>query len=213
MIGIVAPSWSQTPDPGLPGQIPGQMPGQMPGTTAPGDTLPDRLPVPRENSTPQTDAERLDSLFAELAEPGRADWQSIENDIAHIWAKSGSPAMDLLLARGAEANAAQDYPLALDHYSALIDHAPDFAEGWNARATTYFLMGEYSLSMSDIEHVLALNPRHFGALQGVAVMLEELGDPKRALDAWKAVQHLNPNNPKTNDTVKRLERVTGAAEL
>lgn len=187
----------------------------MPGMTVPGEEFPEVPSEPEEEKppAPQTDAQRLDMLFAELAEPGRTDWQSIETDIAHIWAKSGSPSMDLLLERGAAANAAENYPLALEHYSALLDHAPDFAEGWNARATTYFLMEEYSLSMSDIEHVLALNPRHFGALQGLAVMLEELGEPKLALDAWKAVQHLNPNNPKINDTVKRLERVTGAAEL
>jgi tetratricopeptide (TPR) repeat protein len=160
----------------------------------------------------QDDAE-LDALFAQLAEPGREDWERIESEITRIWSKSGSPAMDLLLKRGNEALEAEDYPAAVEHFSALIDHAPDFAEGWNARATAYYLMGEYSLSIADVEHVLALNPRHFGALAGLAYMLEALGEPELALKALHAAQALNPNRPNINDAAARLERMTGDAEL
>ncbi len=121
--------------------------------------------------------------------------------------------MDLLLSRGNEALEAEDYRTAVDHFSALIDHAPDFAEGWNGRATTYYLMGEYGLSISDVEHVLVLNPRHFGALSGLAFMLESMGDPEMALKALHAVQELNPNRPNIDEAVTRLERMTGDAEL
>ena len=74
-------------------------------------------------------------------------------------------------------------------------------------------MGEYSLSIADVEHVLALNPRHFGALAGLAFMFEAMGEPELALKALHAVQALNPNRPNINEAVTRLERMTGDAEL
>ena len=137
-------------------------------------------------------AERLDGLFAELAEPDRPDWSRTEAEIVRLWSQSGSPAMDLLLQRASKAIEAEDYDLAIEHLSALVDHAPDFAEGWNARATAFFLMGEYSLSLADIEHVLALNPRHFGALEGLGAIFEELGEPALALRALRAAHDINP---------------------
>ena len=171
-----------------------------------------RLRARRRPQAPE-DAAKLDALFAELAEPGREDWERIEGEITRIWSRSGSDAMDLLLRRGNEALEAEDYAAALEHFTALTDHAPDFAEGWNARATTFYLMGEYALSIADVERVLALNPRHFGALAGLAFMLEAMGEPELALKALHAVQELNPNRPNINDAATRLERLTGAAEL
>jgi tetratricopeptide (TPR) repeat protein len=166
-----------------------------------------------EAAAPADDAARLDALFAELAEPGRDDYERIEGEITRIWSQSGSPAMDLLLERGNEALEAEDYEAALEHFSALTDHAPDFAEGWNARATTFYLMDEYALAIADVERVLALNPRHFGALSGLAFMLEAMGEPELALEALKAAQKLNPNRPNINEAVTRLERMHGEAEL
>lgn len=114
---------------------------------------------------PESDAEKLDALMAELAQPGRDDWQEIENKVERIWSKSGSAAMDLLLRRGNDAMAAEDYPGALEHLSALIEQAPDFAEGWNARATTYYLMGNIrsrspmsSMCWRSIPGISALSP-------------------------------------------------------
>lgn len=157
--------------------------------------------------------ERLDQLFAELAEPGRKDWERIETEIGRIWSQSGSPAMDLLLARGNKAMAGEDYPAAVEHLSALIDHAPDFAEAWNARATAYFLEGDFALAMADVEHVLVLNPRHFGALTGLASMLEAMDEPEQALAALRLAEKLNPNRPGIKDAIDRLEKATGEVEL
>ena len=160
-----------------------------------------------------SDAQRLDDLFSQLAEPGRDDWQRIESEIVRIWSRSGSPSMDLLLRRGNEALEAEDLGVAVEHLTALTDHAPDFAEGWNARATTFFLMEEYALAIADVQRVLTLNPRHFGALSGLGIMLEQMGETELALQAMLAVQELNPNRPNVNRAVIRLERFTGAAEL
>jgi tetratricopeptide (TPR) repeat protein len=156
---------------------------------------------------------RLDRLYAELAEPGREDWKRIESEIQRIWSRSGSPAMDLLLRRGNEAIEAGTHDVAIEHLTALTDHAPEFAEGWNARATAFYLMGEYALSIADIERVLSLNPRHFGAMMGLATMLEAMGDPESALAALRAAQALNPNRDTLNQAVERLERQNGVAEL
>ena len=87
--------------------------------------------------------------------------------------------MDLLLQRGSDAIEAEDYPPAVEHLSALVELPPDFAEGWNARATAFYLMDEYSLSMADVEHVLVLEPRHFGALSGLGFMFEAMDEPTR----------------------------------
>jgi tetratricopeptide (TPR) repeat protein len=156
---------------------------------------------------------RLDTLFVQLAEPEREDWERIEAEITEIWSRSGSPAMDLLLRRGNEALEEEDLPAALEHFSALVDHAPDFAEGWNARATTYFMMGEYSLAIADVQHVLALEPRHFGALAGLGFMLEEMDEPALALRAFEAVEAINPNRPNVRDAMTRLRRLNGDVEL
>jgi tetratricopeptide (TPR) repeat protein len=169
-------------------------------------------PAPAPDPT-RTAAARLDALVAELAEPGREDWERIEGEINQLWSRSGSPAMDLLLQRGNEALEAEDYTTALEHFTALTDHAPTFAEGWNARATTFYVMGEYSLSIADVERVLALEPRHFGAIAGLGFIFESMGEPDLALRAMHEVQKLNPNRPNINEAVTRLQRMTGEVDL
>jgi tetratricopeptide (TPR) repeat protein len=171
--------------------------------------------APLNGASAQTDADaaRLDALFAELAEPDRPDWERVEREIVRLWSRSGSPSMDLLLRRGTEALQNEDYEQALEHLSALVDHAPDFAEGWNARATAYFMLGEYTLSIADVERVLALEPRHFGALAGLGYMFEQMGDFELALSAMRAAQAINPNRSNIGQTIDRLERETGAADL
>lgn len=161
-------------------------------------------------SQPDSEIERL---LDQLSQPGLEDWERVESEIEHIWSRSGSDSMDLLLSRGREALSAQDYDTALQYFSALTDHAPDFAEGWNARATTFYLMEEYTLSIADIERVLALNPRHFGALQGLGIMFEQMGEPELSLRAFEAAYEINPNQPDVGDAIERLEREKGAAEL
>jgi tetratricopeptide (TPR) repeat protein len=155
----------------------------------------------------------IEQLYDQLAEPGREDWQRIQGEIERIWSRSGSHSMDLLLERGREALSAEDLDTALQYFSALTDHAPDFAEGWNARATVFYLMEEYSLSIVDIERVLTLNPRHFGALQGLGIMFEQMGEPAMSLRAFRAAHALNPNQPEVNEAIERLEKEKGAAEL
>ena len=158
------------------------------------------------------DAE-LDALFEGLKTADAIAAQQIESRIFEIWSDSGSPSMDLLLERGREAMEAGDTKLAIEHFTALIDHAPDFAEGYNARATAYFQNGQYGPSLEDIRRTLDLNPRHFGAMSGLALILEELGRPEDSLAAWREVQKINPSREGLEMAITRLERQVEGEEL
>ncbi|MEL7214505.1 MAG: tetratricopeptide repeat protein [Pseudomonadota bacterium] len=150
------------------------------------------------------DRERLDRLLGDLADPEAANVPRLTNDIARIWARSGSDTADLMLERGREAMDGGNFIVAVEHFTALINHTPDFAEAWNARATAYFLMGEFGLSVADISQTLALNPRHFGALAGLGMIYEEIGQPEQAYAAFRAAQVLNPHMENVNRAVTRL---------
>ncbi len=121
--------------------------------------------------------------------------------------------MDLLLKRGQEAIEAGDFNLAIGHLTALTDHAPDFAEGWNARATAYFLAGQFGPSVDDIRRTLALNPRHFGALSGLGMILEQTGRNDAALKAFRQSLAMNPHQEGIEAAVKRLEQDATGTEL
>jgi len=152
----------------------------------------------------QADPARLDELFEQLQAPGTRNWQRIERQIWSEWSKSGSPAMALLLQRGQEAMEAGHLAAPSEHSTALTDHAPDFAEGWNARATAYFQADLYGPSMADISRALALNPRHFGALSGLARILEEVGDHDAALEAYRAAHAIHPHQPGIQAGMERM---------
>lgn len=156
---------------------------------------------------------RLDDLHAQLAKEGLPNWQVIEQEIWIEWSKSGSAAADLLLQRGRAAMEEGDFATAIEHFTALVDHAPDFAEGYNARATAFFSMGLYGPSIKDIANTLELNPRHFGALTGLGTMFEEMDQPSRALEAYRAVQAIHPNDPDIKGAIERLERQTSGVTL
>ncbi len=156
-------------------------------------------------SVAQAQTTALDDLFKRLETAEEAEAGRIETEIWLEWSKSGSAAMDLLLQRGRDAIDSGDLPAAIEHLTALTDHAPDFAEGWNARATAYFMAGEYGPSVDDIAHTLALNPRHFGALSGLGMILEEIGKPDKALEAYRAALAIHPHLMDVLDSVERLE--------
>jgi len=155
----------------------------------------------------------IDALLRDLADPSTENWQAVERQIQAEWEKSGSASMDLLLQRGQKALEAEDYEAALEHFTALTDHAPDFAEGWNGRATALFQMQLYGPALQDIRRTLALNPDHFGAIVGLAVILQETGYPEDALAAWRILERINPHRPEVKEAIERLEKDVGGATL
>lgn len=159
------------------------------------------------------EADTLDELFAELQEATPAEAPRLEQKIWDSWSRSGSPSFDLLLSRGREAMDEGNNAAAIEHFTALTDHAPDFAEGWNMRATAYFRAGLYGPAMADLQQALTLNPRHFGALFGLGVLLTETGDPEGARAAFSMVRELHPNHSELAGALERLDRENGAWEL
>ena len=164
--------------------------------------------VPAAAQTPA-----LDGLFEELLDADPQAASRIEREIWNEWSKSGSPAMDLLLQRGRDAMEAGDIAAAIEHFTALTDHAPDFAEGWNARATAYFAAGELGPSVNDIARTLTLNPRHFGALSGLGMIFEQLEQPEKALEAYRAALAIHPHLQGVIESVERLEADTAGQDL
>jgi tetratricopeptide (TPR) repeat protein len=151
------------------------------------------------------DSERLDLLFEQLLEADPDEADRIEGQIITEWGKSGSAAMDLLFRRGEDAMDAGTPDVAIEHFTALVDHAPDFTEGYNGRASAYYQMGLYGPAIDDLRQVLVLEPRHFGAMTGVAVVLEEIGRPEDALEVWRRVEALVPTDPEVASMIDRLE--------
>jgi tetratricopeptide (TPR) repeat protein len=159
------------------------------------------------------DDAKLDGLFDRLKTADAAEAGRIESEIWIEWSKSGSPALDLLLQRGRDALAVGDTNLAIEHFTAIIDQDPTFAEGWNARATAFYQAGEFGPSIADIARVLQLNPRHFGALSGLGTMLEAADKPEKALEVYKAALAIHPQMEGVIEAVTRLETQATGQEL
>ncbi len=155
------------------------------------------------------DTGKLDELFTRLLTAEADEAGRIETEIWIEWRKSGSPALDLLLQRGLDAMNLGDFDQAIEHFTAVIDHDPDFVEAWNARATAYFYRGDFGPSLADIGHVLAVNPRHFGALSGLGMFLESTGQPDRALKAYQAALAIDPHLAGAVEAVERLSTDQG----
>lgn len=154
----------------------------------------------------------LDALYERLQDPELRNWESVEEEILGHWQRSGSEAIDLLLQRGQQSLDGDEPIAAIEHFSAAIDHAPDFAEAYNGRATAFYEMERYGQSLADIEYTLALNPRHFGALTGLALILQGLGQYEDALSAYRAVAAIHPHRPNVKEAIERLEaRLEGEA--
>ena len=159
------------------------------------------------------DDAKLDELYEKLADPENQNWELVQSDILREWSKSGSPAMDLLLKRGHDAMEIGDFDAAIEHLTALTDHAPDFAEGWNARATAYFLAGEFGPSVADIGKARQLNPHHFGALAGLGQIFEAMERPDQAIKAYRAALAIHPHMDSIKQAAERLERETQGTDL
>src|SRR5579871_439581 len=161
---------------------------------------------------PKVDKTRnLDFLFGALkAAPDEASAKHVEAKIWAIWQQSPSDTVALLMTRAKAAMEAQNPDVALKLLDSVIKLRPDYVEGWNRRATLYYLRNDYARSLQDIEQVLAREPRHFGALAGLGMIMQDLGDEKRALDAFRKALAVNPHLDKVPDMIKTLsEKVEG----
>ena len=156
-------------------------------------------------------AQNLDRLFAALkVAPDDDSAKYIENRIWAIWLASSSDTANLLMGRAKTATDAKDFDLAIRLLNAIIDIRPDFTEAWNRRATVYYTKKDFGHALADIHEVLAREPRHFGALSGLGIILQELGDDKRALDAFRRALAIHPHLERVPELVQKLgEKIEG----
>src|SRR6185437_4148634 len=161
---------------------------------------------------PRADKNRgLDFLFGALkAAPDEASAKHVEARIWAIWMQTPSDTAALLMVRAKAAMDAQQADVALKLLDAVIKLRPDYVEAWNRRATLHYLKNDYTRSLADIQQVLAREPRHFGALAGLGMIMQEIGDDKRALEAFRKALAINPHLEKVPELVKSLtEKVEG----
>jgi tetratricopeptide (TPR) repeat protein len=154
---------------------------------------------------------RIDDFFTQLKKtrsPGAAN--RLASNIWSEWFRSGSASIDLLMHWSDEATKRKDFNIALDLLDQVITRQPNYAEGWNRRATLHYAMSNYNKSMADIQKVLALEPRHFGALSGMANILEQSGNKQAALDAWQRVLDVYPAmRPGQNAVIRLYDELSG----
>jgi tetratricopeptide (TPR) repeat protein len=172
-------------------------------------------PVEPPSSLPRAQrgdkTQNLDRLFAALkVAPDEESAKYIENRIWAIWLASSSDTANLLMGRVKTATDSKDFDLAIRLLNAIIDIRPDFTEAWNRRATVYYTKKDFGRALADIHEVLAREPRHFGALSGLGIILQELGDEKRALDAFRRALTIHPHLERVPELVKKLsEKIDG----
>ena len=155
----------------------------------------------------------LDTLFDALKiAPDESSAKAIEDRIWALWMVSGSDTCNILMSRAKMAADGQDYGLAVKLLDAVVELRPNYVEGWNRRATVYYLQKDYGHSLADIRQVLAREPRHFGALSGLGAIMQEIGDDKHALEAYRRALAIDPHLEHVGEVVTTLtEKVEGRA--
>lgn len=161
--------------------------------------------------------------LAWLAEHGRADDQPLllarlrdehpavravaEKALWLLWSRSGDAAVDELLSQGAEAMQGGRLEESIAVFSEVIRRRPGFAEGWNKRATAYFLAGDYRRSLADCDEVMKRNRQHFGALSGYGQIYFRLEQYAKAIEYWRRALQVNPNLEGVEDNIRAAEKL------
>lgn len=159
----------------------------------------------------QTSVEELLDRLAVTSEATEAELLAEE-----VWARffsSGSASVDLILQRGIEAQSSKKLDLAGDFFSDVIEFAPDFAEGWNRRAALEYARGEYASAAEDLGVAIQLQPRHFGAMVGLGLVLERLGSAEGAFQAYSDALEIHPFMAQAQEGVDRLSKQVEGRQL
>jgi tetratricopeptide (TPR) repeat protein len=147
----------------------------------------------------------LDELYDDNAEvrlhAQGAVWQ--------VWSRSGDPEVDALLKSGIRQMEEGRMGLAVETFTRITERVPDFAEGWNKRATAYYLMGDYDQSLKDCDEVIKRNPQHFGALSGYGLIYIKRGELERALEYFERALEINPNLDSVEQSIELIRYKLG----
>jgi len=152
----------------------------------------------------QNDA-RLEDLF-EILSTTESDVQinEVTSSIWDIWYETNDPLIEADFYRGLESMRTGDLMMAVAFFTRVIDKNPNFAEGWNKRATVYYMLGKFDASMMDIHETLKLEPRHFGAMDGMGLIFIHLEQFDKAIDIYDQMLKIFPNNSSTKQKKKML---------
>ena len=153
----------------------------------------------------------IEFLFGALkAAPSPEAAKAVEGRIWALWMVSPSDTASLLMSRVRRAVEAKNIDLAVKLLDSIVVLRPDYIEAWNRRATLHYMQKDFTRSIEDIRQTLAREPRHFGALAGLGLIMQELGDDKRALEVYRKAIEVNPHLPRIPDLIKSLtEKVEG----
>lgn len=149
----------------------------------------------------------LPALFRMLKDPDDLVRALTENSIWQVWSRSGDPKVDALFAVGIEQMNQGQGQAAITTFSEIIRLKPEFAEGWNKRATIYFLIGDYDKSLKDCDEVIKRNPQHWGALSGYGQIYVQLDKPEQALVYFQRALAVNPNLQQVESMIRELKQV------
>lgn len=163
-------------------------------------------------ATQRRPAADLDALFAQLrTSKNAASARTIIEQIWECWIYHDDPDIRVLMDQGLLDIENQRYEQALKTFDDVLERDPDFAEAWNKRATVRYLLGQYAGSVRDIKRVLALEPRHFGALSGLGTIYLIIANDRGAVDAFEAVLALNPHLDGVRRQVEALRNALGGS--
>lgn len=168
----------------------------------------DRLLPPKEQITGVNDrTELLGDLYQRLRKSSDAeDANVVASAIERLWLRSGSETVDLLMARAAKMMEEEDFDIALQLLDAIVEIAPGYSEGWTRRAAVFFVKKNFGKSLDDLRHALAIDPSHYKAIQGLALLMQELGDKKSALKAFRRLLTVHPHLEEARQAEQELSR-------
>jgi len=171
--------------------------------------------LPPENNDAVVESnDTLDRLFERLKkDPRHSSASATARMIWREWTTSGSKTIDLLMMWARTAMGNEEYAKAEDLLDQVTVLRPEYAEGWNRRATLYYAKSDFGRSLADIEKTLALEPRHFGALSGLAVIMQRLERKEDALKAWYQVLEIYPANKSAQEAVIELEEELAGSRI
>jgi len=149
----------------------------------------------------------LPALFTQLRDPDDLVRALTQNSIWQVWSRSGDARVDGLFAVGVEQMNHGQAQAAIGTFTEIIRLKPEFAEGWNKRATIYFLIGDYDKSLQDCDEVVKRNPQHWGALSGYGQIYTQLGKPEQALVYFQRAFAVNPNLQQVEQMIEQLKKV------
>ena len=161
-------------------------------------------------ATANAKAAHLDELFAGLkAASTRDEGKAIERQIVGEWLESGDPKIDDLMVGAIFAMSRGMFPVALDYLDKVVAARPDYVEGWNKRATVYYEQKRYDESLADIARTLAIEPRHFGALAGLGMIMVDKGDKQAAIKAFERALEVDPALDNAKNAIEVLKDLIG----